>query len=237
MVILLIMLFLCPYYPIIIKIAMKFLLSFTLFIFSFAINAQSLNGIVNDADGKASSEVLIRNLNSKTHAHSDANGKFTLEGVQVNDSLVITKKGFSTQKIKLTSLDFLTISLEEKPFLLEEVKIGNNLKYLNTISKIDFEIQPISNSQDLLRKVPGLFIGQHAGGGKAEQIFLRGFDCDHGTDINITVDGMPVNMVSHAHGQGYSDLHFVIPETVDNIDFDKIFNIIIFLHNNYIKGN
>jgi outer membrane cobalamin receptor len=76
-------------------------------------------------------------------------------------------------------------------------------------------------SQEILRKVPGLFIGQHAGGGKAEQIFLRGFDIDHGTDIAISVDGMPVNMVSHAHGQGYADLHFVIPETVEKIDFGK----------------
>ena len=66
-----------------------------------------------------------------------------------------------------------------------------------------------------------MFIGQHAGGGKAEQIFLRGFDIDHGTDIEITADGMPVNMVSHAHGQGYADLHFIIPETVDKIDFGK----------------
>ncbi|MFC4479168.1 TonB-dependent receptor [Flavobacterium chungangensis] len=200
---------------------MKSLSALFFFILSVSIHAQSVNGTVNDGSGKSLSEVLIRDLTSKTHAHTDANGKFTLEGVEVNDSLLITKKGFSPQKIKLASLDFLTISINEKPFLLEEVKISNNLKYLNTISKIDFEIQPISNSQDLLRKVPGLFIGQHAGGGKAEQIFLRGFDCDHGTDINITVDGMPVNMVSHAHGQGYSDLHFVIPETVDNIDFDK----------------
>ena len=53
-------------------------------------------------------------------------------------------------------------------------------------------------------------------GGKAEQIFLRGFDVDHGTDVAINVDGMPVNMVSHAHGQGYADLHFVIPETIEN---------------------
>jgi hypothetical protein len=69
--------------------------------------------------------------------------------------------------------------------------------------------------------VPGLIIGQHAGGGKAEQLFLRGFDIDHGTDVSISVDGMPVNMVSHAHGQGYSDLHFLIPETVNKIDFGK----------------
>jgi len=87
------------------------------------------------------------------------------------------------------------------------------------ISNIDLQTNPVNNSQELLRKVPGLFIGQHAGGGKAEQIFLRGFDIDHGTDINISVDGMPVNMVSHAHGQGYADLHFLIPETVEKIDF------------------
>ena len=65
------------------------------------------------------------------------------------------------------------------------------------------------------------YIAQHAGGGKAEQIFLRGFDIDHGTDISVNVDGIPVNMVSHAHGQGYADLHFVIPETINSFDFEK----------------
>ncbi|PSL33832.1 TonB-dependent receptor [Dyadobacter jiangsuensis] len=89
------------------------------------------------------------------------------------------------------------------------------------IMKIDLNRIPLNTTQDLLRKVPGLFIAQHAGGGKAEQIFLRGFDNDHGTDISISTDGMPVNIVSHAHGQGYSDLHFLIPETVENISFGK----------------
>jgi TonB dependent receptor len=69
--------------------------------------------------------------------------------------------------------------------------------------------------------VPGLFIGQHQGGGKAEQIFLRGFDCDHGTDISLNADGMPINLVSHAHGQGYADSHFIIPETIGNVNFKK----------------
>ena len=69
--------------------------------------------------------------------------------------------------------------------------------------------------------MPGLVIAQHAGGGKAEQIFLRGFDADHGTDVAISVDGSPVNMVSHGHGQGYADLHFLIPEVVDRIDVRK----------------
>ena len=73
----------------------------------------------------------------------------------------------------------------------------------------------------MLRLVPGLFIGQHQGGGKAEQIFLRGFDCDHGTDISLNADNMPVNMVSHAHGQGYADSHFIIPETIGSINYKK----------------
>lgn len=89
------------------------------------------------------------------------------------------------------------------------------------ISKVDLHRTPVNTAQDLLRKVPGLFIAQHAGGGKAEQIFLRGFDNDHGTDIRISADGMPVNMVSHAHGQGYSDLHFLIPELISSIDYGK----------------
>ncbi len=85
----------------------------------------------------------------------------------------------------------------------------------------DLELRPKNSAQDMLRVVPGLFIAQHAGGGKAEQIFLRGFDCDHGTDINISVDDAPVNMVSHGHGQGYADLHFVIPETIERVDVAK----------------
>lgn len=85
----------------------------------------------------------------------------------------------------------------------------------------DFALRPRNSAQDMLRAVPGLIIAQHAGGGKAEQIFLRGFDADHGTDINISVDGAPVNMVSHGHGQGYADLHFIIPETVEQVEVVK----------------
>lgn len=108
-----------------------------------------------------------------------------------------------------------------RSFTLQEVVIVKQLNHLNEIAKVDLKINPVNSSQEVLRSVPGLFIAQHAGGGKAEQMFLRGFDLDHGTDINISVDGMPVNMVSHAHGQGYADLHFLQPETIESIDFDK----------------
>ncbi len=89
------------------------------------------------------------------------------------------------------------------------------------ISRIDFENRPKNSGQDMLKMVPGLFIAQHAGGGKAEQIFIRGFDCDHGTDAAMFVDGVPVNMPSHGHGQGYADLHFLIPEVVERMDVFK----------------
>jgi len=85
----------------------------------------------------------------------------------------------------------------------------------------DFELRPHGRPADVLRLIPGLIINQHQGGGKAEQYLIRGFDADHGTDLAIFVDGVPVNLRSHAHGQGYADLHFLIPETIRAIDVSK----------------
>lgn len=104
--------------------------------------------------------------------------------------------------------------------LKDLVVVGHN-NHLSEVSRVDLSVNPVKSPQEMLRTVPGLFIAQHAGGGKAEQMFLRGFDLDHGTDINVSVDGMPVNMLSHAHGQGYADLHFLMPEAIDNVDFEK----------------
>jgi hypothetical protein len=91
----------------------------------------------------------------------------------------------------------------------------------HTIERVDLGLRPVNSAQDLLRLVPGLFIGQHQGGGLAEHLFLRGFDADHGTDVNVSVDGMPLNLVSHIHGQGFADLHFLIPELVSKFDYGK----------------
>ena len=85
----------------------------------------------------------------------------------------------------------------------------------------DFELRPHPRPADSLRVVPGIFVNQHAGGGKANQYFLRGFDADHGTDIALSLDGIPANMVSHGHGQGYADLNWVIPEVVQSVDTFK----------------
>lgn len=90
-----------------------------------------------------------------------------------------------------------------------------------TIRDRDFALRPLLKPADLLKVTPGLFTGQHAGGGKANQYFLRGFDIDHGTDLALWVDGMPVNNVSHGHGQGYADLHFIIPELFERVEVNK----------------
>lgn len=82
-------------------------------------------------------------------------------------------------------------------------------------------VQPIYRAGDILENIPGLILTQHSGEGKANQFFLRGFNLDHGTDFAISVDGMPVNLRSHGHGQGYADLGFVIPELVDHVHYRK----------------
>jgi len=81
--------------------------------------------------------------------------------------------------------------------------------------------RPILRTGDVLESVPGLVATQHSGSGKANQYFLRGFNLDHGTDFATSVDGMPVNMRSHGHGQGYTDLNFIIPELVEEIVYRK----------------
>jgi TonB family protein len=85
----------------------------------------------------------------------------------------------------------------------------------------EFQLRPIGSVQDILRVTPGLVVVQHSGGGKANQYFLRGFDVDHGTDLALSIDGIPINMVSHAHGQGYADTNFIIPEVVERVEITK----------------
>ncbi|HXO73347.1 MAG TPA: TonB-dependent receptor, partial [Bradyrhizobium sp.] len=80
---------------------------------------------------------------------------------------------------------------------------------------------PFSRPAEALEVVPGLIVTQHSGDGKANQYFLRGFNLDHGTDVAISVDGMPINMRTHAHGQGYADLNFLIPELISSVNVRK----------------
>ena len=81
--------------------------------------------------------------------------------------------------------------------------------------------RPLLRTGEILEFIPGMVVTQHSGSGKANQYFLRGFNLDHGTDFNTSIDGMPVNMRTHGHGQGYTDLNFIIPEFIQSIDYHK----------------
>lgn len=199
---------------------MKNIFVILIIFFGMASYCQIQKGKVVDVDGNPIENAYLINSSTETHAHTDEFGMFSIDKTSLESVLKVTALGYKKTNFTITSSE-VVISLEGDSFRLNEVVIQAKLSAMNVISKIDLQTTPVNSSQEILRKVPGLFIGQHAGGGKAEQIFLRGFDIDHGTDVAISVDGMPVNMVSHAHGQGYADLHFVIPETVEKIDFGK----------------
>jgi outer membrane receptor protein involved in Fe transport len=113
---------------------------------------------------------------------------------------------------------------------LEEIVVTGRLERLSgnplsatmgIVTSEQLELRPTLRTGEVLEVVPGLIVTQHSGSGKANQYFLRGFNLDHGTDLATSVDGVPVNMPTHAHGQGYTDINFVIPELVESVDYRK----------------
>jgi outer membrane receptor protein involved in Fe transport len=111
-----------------------------------------------------------------------------------------------------------TARLEE---VLVEAKRPLSAASSDEIRAQDYELRPHATTQEILNNIPGLVVNQHQGGGKAMQYLIRGFDSDHGTDLALFVDGLPVNLPTHGHGQGYADLNFLIPETVDRVQLYK----------------
>ncbi len=202
---------------------------FTLFL--QAHNTGSICGTVCDIkSGIPLIGVNVQIKNSLIGSSTDLNGKFGLRNIQIGTyDLVFSSLGYQTVirnvEVKENFTDTIAISLEESVIRLDEITVQGVRPISAASSKeiraIDMQLKPFRTSQDMLLMAPGLFIAQHQGGGKAEQIFLRGFDCDHGTDVSVNVDGMPVNMPTHAHGQGYADLHFLISETVDEMEVNK----------------
>ncbi len=113
-----------------------------------------------------------------------------------------------------TRLDAVTVTADRPGGPADSATAGS-------VDAEQFENRPLSRPGELLEVVPGLIVTQHSGEGKANQYFLRGFNLDHGTDFATWIDGMPVNMPTHAHGQGYSDANFLVPELVQSIDYRK----------------
>ena len=187
----------------------------------------SIRGGVYDTSGKPLEGASIYIKEANQSAITDAFGKFFIKGIEPGHyNIAISSIGYESTYDRIKVEDGVTtevkFNLAHAAVQMSSVTVNarKNIN-VNSVSGLDLKLRPVDNTQDLLRLVPGLFIAQHQGGGKAEQIFLRGFDCDHGTDVNISVDNMPVNMVSHAHGQGFADTHFIIPESVQDVSYGK----------------
>ncbi len=186
--------------------------------------AHEINGTIVDVNNKPLEGVGVYNKTTSGYTYSNIAGYFELDGIAAGDILYFYSLGYENRQLVINESQLngsVRVVLNESALSLEQVVLVSKVNALSNFVTMDFKTNPVKSSQEILRKIPGLVIGQHAGGGKAEQIFLRGFDIDHGTDIAISLDGIPVNLVSHAHGQGYADMHFIIPETLDNIDFGK----------------
>jgi outer membrane receptor protein involved in Fe transport len=166
---------------------------------------------------------------------SDSNGSFSISGLPAgNYRLVVSNPGFETKEIQvaIATTDALTplrislavssvsttVNVQSRADSL--VGIANSATQ-GTVGATEIQDRPILRSGEVLETIPGVIITQHAGGGKANQYFLRGFNLDHGTDFAIFLDGMPLNLPSHAHGEGYADMNTVIPEFVERVDYEK----------------
>jgi len=206
---------------------------------SEAASPSQLSGSVVDQFGAAiaGATVQVRSTNGSLlgTAQSDANGSFTVSGIPAgNDRLVVSHSGFDAREIPVS------IGTAEAPASLRiSLAVGTVITTVDvegreddligiadsgaqgTVGATEIQDRPILRSGEVLETVPGVIITQHAGGGKANQYFLRGFNLDHGTDFAIFLDDMPLNLPSHAHGEGYSDMNAVIPEFVRLVNFEK----------------
>jgi hypothetical protein len=213
-----------------------YLIIFILAVAPCWLGAQTMfQGRVTDRQSHEPLENAVVRLGKDRSVLTDAQGNFRLTVKGPADSVWISFVGYKTLCICAAQccddstccrngvcLHAMDLQMDRQDIDLRTVTIvpAPHASF-HTISLIDLRLRPVSSAQDLMRLVPGLFLGQHQGGGLAEHIFYRGFDADHGTDVNVSVDGVPVNLVSHIHGQGFADLHFLIPELVTHYDYGK----------------
>ena len=200
--------------------------SMILFFCFFSAYSQSIikGKVIDKASREPLENAIVSDGGKGKIAITDQQGNFELRVSNSVDSLKVSFVGYQLQ-----SLHFVK---SEEPYLIEMARGSIDLKSVtiqplpnnasfSTISNIDLNMHALNSAQDLMRLVPGLSLMQHQGGGIADHIFYRGFDADHGTDVAVSVDDMPLNLVSHAHGQGFSDLHFMIPELATSLEYGK----------------
>ena len=206
-----------------------------------------LTGTVRDETGGALPGVLVE-LRSGTAAvgqtQTDERGEYRLDGIGSGRfELSFTLVNFATVRRPVTiGPDAQTVDAVLFLVLSADVTVTGKSTFTNladvpapeqdlvgiaqsasqgAVTARQLDTRPIMRPGEVLETVPGVVISQHSGEGKANQYYLRGFNLDHGTDFATTVAGMPVNMPTHGHGHGYSDLNFLIPELASGVQFSK----------------
>ncbi len=199
--------------------------------------ASKLTGTVADTSGAviaaATVSVGTRDGSVQKTTQTDRSGAFTFSRLPLgNYRLVVSVVGFQTTEMPViigTNEAELRVVLAvggvstsvEVQGRGEDLTGVSSSATQGTVGTAQLRDRPMLRVGEILETVPGLIITQHAGGGKANQYFLRGFNLDHGTDFAIFIDDMPLNLPSHAHGEGYSDMNTVIPEFVKRLNFEK----------------
>ncbi len=198
-----------------------------------------VSGTVVDSSGallpRVSVQVWSANGAALSTTQTDRNGAFTLSGLLPGwYRIVVSKPDFGSREISLTittsqappplrialMVSAVSTTIDVKGRESDLLGIASSASQ-GTVGATEIGDRPILRSGEVLETVPGVIITQHAGGGKANQYFLRGFNLDHGTDFAIFLDGMPLNLPSHAHGEGYADMNTVIPEFVERVNYEK----------------
>ena len=205
-------------------------------------------GTVRDQTGDALPGVLVELTAGSAparRAQTDARGVYRFDGVATGRaalSFSLISFGAARREIAVTAAGPLRLDVTLQLSLSADVTVTGRSTFTNladverpaesvvgvaqsasqgAITARQLESRPLMRTGEVLETVPGVVISQHSGEGKANQYYLRGFNLDHGTDFSTTVAGLPVNMPSHGHGHGYSDLNFLIPELISGVQYSK----------------
>ena len=169
---------------------------------------------------RADVRVFHGNGTIQSTTQTDRNGSFLLSGLAPGTyRVVISKADFESKELSVVvgsaetngplrialTVSAVSTTVDVQGRADDLIGIADSATQ-GTVGAAEIQDRPILRSGEVLETVPGLIITQHAGGGKANQYFLRGFNLDHGTDFAIFLDGMPLNLPSHAHGEGYADM-------------------------------
>jgi len=146
-----------------------------------------------------------------------AHAEYTETETPVAESDKKVKKPKKEKADKTVEFEDMVVTTERADSL---VGIAGSASQGN-VGQEQLKYRPVTRPSEVLETVPGLISSQHSGEGKASQYYLRGFNLDHGTDFLTQVDGVPVNLGSHAHGQGWMDTNFLIPEMIKTIGYQK----------------